>query len=83
MDGLLDQDDVILDLSILDETPLIFRNDPGKNIFILFAMNLVIILYPVLQREIGRNLEKLWAPFSLGINARKEELVLPPILLQF
>jgi hypothetical protein len=31
----------------------------------------------------GRNLLKLLAPFSLGINARKEDLVLPPSLVQF
>jgi len=33
----------------------------------------------MLQREIGRNLEKVLAPFSLGIRAKKAELVLPPI----
>jgi hypothetical protein len=55
----------------------------GRTFFILFAITLVMILYPELQSDIGWNIEKIWAPFSLGIKARKEELVLPPILLQF
>ena len=46
------------------------------------AKTLVITLYPILQREIGWNQEKEVAPFSLGMRARKEELVPPPNLKQ-
>jgi hypothetical protein len=48
----------------------------GRNVLILFAITLVMILYPILQSDIGWNLENLWAAFSLGIKYRKEELVL-------
>ena len=54
----------------------------GRTSLILLAITLVMILYPMLQSKIGLNLSKEVAPFSLGINARKVELVLPPILLQ-
>ena len=33
MDCLLDQDDVVLDLSALDEAPLVLRDDPWENFF--------------------------------------------------
>ena len=45
-------------------------------------MNLVMTLYPMLHKEISLNLSKEVAPFSLGIRARKDELVLPPSLKQ-
>ena len=51
----------------------------GRMSFNLFAIILVINLYPVLHREIERNLLKMLAPFSLGIRAKKAEFVLPPI----
>ena len=35
----------------------------------------------MLHREMGLNLSNEITPFSLGIRARKAELVLPPILL--
>lgn len=54
----------------------------GRMVFILLAITFVISLLPMLQREIGRNLEKVLAPFSLGIRAKKAELVLPPIFWQ-
>ena len=54
----------------------------GRTSLILLEITLVMILYPMLQSEIGLNLSKEVAHFSLGINARKVELVLPPILLQ-
>ena len=42
---------------------------------------MVISLYPVLHKEIGLKRLKVEAPFSFGIKARNEELVLPPNLL--
>jgi len=42
---------------------------------------LTSLYHGVLQREIGRNLLKLLAPFSFGVKARKAELVLPPSLV--
>ena len=83
MNCLLNKYNVVVNLSSLNEAPLVLRNDPGEDFFYSVSIALVMILYPVLQSKIGQNLEKLWAPFSLGINTRKEELVLPPILLQF
>ena len=44
------------------------------------AKILVMILYEELQREIGINLEKEEGKFSLGIRARKVELVNPSTL---
>jgi len=55
----------------------------GRMSFNLFAIILVINLYPVLHREIRRNLLKMLAPFSLGIRAKKAEFVLPPIFWVF
>ena len=49
-------------------------------VFSLLAIILVIILYPMLHKEIGRNLSKKVASFSLGMRAKKAEFVLPLIL---
>ena len=50
-------------------------------LLILEAKILVISLYPVLHKEINLKRLKVEAPFSFGIKARNEELVLPPNLL--
>ena len=55
----------------------------GRILLSLVAMILVIIVYPVLHSEIGLNRLKAVAPFSFEINAKKDELVLPPSLLTF
>ena len=33
MNRLLDQDDVVLNLSVLNESPVVLRNDPGEDFF--------------------------------------------------
>ena len=81
MNCLLNKNNVVLNLSAPDEAPLVLQNDPGEDFFKSVCNNFCDYFVPHVESEIGRNLEKLWAPFSLGINARKEELVLPPILL--
>lgn len=45
----------------------------------MFDITLVITLYPMLRSEIGQNLLKEFAPFSLGMRARNVEFVQPPI----
>ena len=53
----------------------------GRIILSLEDKILVISLYPVLHKEIGLKRLKVEAPFSFGIKARNEELVLLPNLL--
>ena len=81
MDCFLDKDDIIEDFPSFDETALISGMILGSILLILIAIILVMSLYPVLQREIGLKRLKALAPFSFGIKAGNEELVLPPILL--
>ena len=81
MNGFLDENNVVQDFPSLDETSLIFGAlILGRILFSLEAIILVMILYPVLHKEIGLKRLKVLAPFSFGTRARKEELVLPPSL---
>ena len=66
MDGLLDQDDVILDLSILDETPLIFRNDPRKNIFNSVCNDFSDYFVPCIAERDRPESGKALGPFLFG-----------------
>ena len=65
----------------LIKPPWFFGMIAGSIFLSLEAITLVIILYPVLQRKMGRNLLKLQASFYFRIRAKKAELVLPPILI--
>ena len=67
----------------LTNPPWFFGISFGRTFLSLLAIILVIILYPVLQRDIGLKRLKVFAPFSFGMRDKKEELVLPPNLLQF
>jgi hypothetical protein len=83
MNGLLDQNDIIQDLPSFYETSLIFRDNSWEQILESVSYNFGDDLVACVAQGDGWNLLKLLAPFSLGINARKEELVLPPSLVQF
>jgi len=50
----------------------------GGGVLSLVAKILVIILYEELQREMGQNLKKEEGRFSLGMRAKKVELLKPP-----
>ena len=51
--------------------------------FILVAKFFKRILEEVLHKDIGLNLSSVEGLFSLGIKAKKDELVAPPILSFF
>ena len=49
-------------------------------VFNLLAIIFVIILYPMLHKDMGQNISKELTSFSLGMRAKKAEFVLPLIL---
>lgn len=66
-------------ICMLGRKPPWFSNiKEGRRGLSLVAKILVRIFYEELQREMGRNLEKEEGRFSLGMRARKVELVNPP-----
>ena len=65
MNGLLDQDDVVLNMSVLDETPLIFQNDPGKNIFYSVCNDFSDYFVPCIVERDRSEYGKIFGPLSL------------------
>ena len=80
MNGLLNKDNVVLDLPAFYESTLVLWDDSGEDCFKSigndFGYNLVAEIAKGDWPESGEGS----GPFSFGIRVRKAEFVLPPIL---
>ena len=70
-------------MSSLNEASLVLRNDLGKNFFDSVCYNCGDDFVPSIAERYRTESGEVLGTFLLGIKARNEELVLPPIFLQF
>lgn len=83
MDGILDQNKIIHYMVLPTNPPWLLKIIPNRKSLIREAMTLEIILYDLLHKDIGLKKEKEEGLISLGMNAKKEVFMLPPIFSNF
>ena len=81
MDGFLDYDDVVYNLSLTMKNPWL-SNMPifERGFFSLLTMIYVRILYEELHSDIGMNMLMERGQIYLGMGTMKDDFVSPPIL---